>query len=78
MKALYLSWFINYDQVKPDIGKRVFSCSPHLNGLQLINYHAIYTPCEGVNGLAAGERLGRKINVLAFYISWSGFKVFEK
>ena len=27
--------------LNPDIGKQVFSCSPHLCGLWLINYRAI-------------------------------------
>ena len=34
---------------------------PHLYDLRLIDYRIIYTPCEGVNDLAAGERLGRKL-----------------
>ena len=40
--------------LNPDIGKRVFVCSPHLYGLQLIHFRAIKTPCEGVNGLTTG------------------------
>ena len=27
--------------LNPDIGKRVFGCSPHLYGLRLINYRAL-------------------------------------
>ena len=41
---------------------------PHLYCLWLIYNRAIYI--KGVNELTAGE----KINVLAFYTSWSGFK----
>ena len=34
-------WVAYMITLNPDIGKRVFGCSPHLGGLRLINYRAI-------------------------------------
>ena len=39
---------------------------PHLYGLRLINYRAVYSPIKGVTHSAAGERLGRKPTFLPF------------
>ena len=49
-----IAFLYSKEELKPDIGKHPFRCSPHLYGARLINYRAILTPCEGVNGWATG------------------------